>query len=289
MEAQKNLLIRYVSIADLKPYANNARTHSKHQIRQIANSIRTFGFVVPILIDRHRRIIAGHARVEAARSLGIVDIPAICLEDLTEDQVRALVIADNKLAENAGWDLEILSIEFQALLEIDSSMFDITVTGFEKPEIDSILQDAKDKDAGDDIPETDEANPITKPGDTWRLGKHLVHCGNSLHESAFRSVLRNRRADSAFTDPPYNLQIGLAIGKGRIHHREFSMASGELSEAEFVSFLCGLIRNLVLFTAGNSVHYICMDWRHVSELLSASKQFYSCLLNICVWVKDMLR
>ena len=134
------LSIDYKALTDLKPYSKNARTHSKHQIRQIADSIRAFGFVNPVLIDLENQIIAGHGRVEAAKFLNMEKVPTIRLERLTQDQIRAYVIADNKLALNAGWDTEILAIELENLLKLDCADFDVTITGFEIPEIDLILQ-----------------------------------------------------------------------------------------------------------------------------------------------------
>jgi len=161
------------------------------------------------------------------------------------------------------------------------------VTGFEVAEIDSILQISQ-QDPADELPEVEAGkSAISEMGDTWHLGKHRLHCGSSLDESAFRSVLGTRKAAAVATDPPYNVKIdGNATGKGSIHHREFSMASGEMNEAEFVAFLSNAFRNMSRFSSGNSLHYTCMDWRHARELLAASDGHYSSLLNICVWVKD---
>jgi DNA modification methylase len=273
----------------LKPFTTNARTHTKHQIRQIAESIKTFGFTNPILVDRRGRIIAGHGRFEAAKLLGMTVVPTICLEDLTEDQIRAYVIADNKIAENAGWDKEVLAIELQNLLALDCVDLDITVTGFEIPEIDMILEEARNSpDPADEANETKlDENPVTQAGDLWILEKHRIACGNSLMDETFRQLLGNHRAAAAFTDPPYNVEIdGNATGKGRIRHREFSMASGEMSHAEFVDFLSNVLGNTAQFSTSNSVHYVCMDWRHAEQLLLASRRHYPSLLNICVWVKD---
>ena len=285
---QEKLTVIMLPVADLKPNPRNARTHSDRQIRQIADSIETFGFTNPILIDKEGQIVGGEGRYRAAKKLGWTEVPTIRIDWLTKEQLRAYVLADNKLALNAGWDQEVLAIELQALLEIDSSILDVTVTGFEVAEIDSILQVSLDDDPANIIPETEDRKPpVTQAGDTWRLGNHRIHCGNALHEASFMAVLRSNRAAAAFTDPPYNVRIdGNATGKGSIHHREFSMASGEMSEAEYVSFLCSFLLNVARFSSSNSVHYICIDWRHVGELLAASKQHYSSLLNICVWVKD---
>jgi DNA modification methylase len=279
------LSITYQPVTALKPRVGNARTHSKHQIRQIAASIREFGFTNPILVDRNN-IIAGHGRVEAARMLRIAEVPTIGLDTLTPDQIRAYVIADNRLAEKAGWDESILAIELQHLLTLDD--FDLTITGFDVPEIDLILQGVDEKpDNADENIEAVGGLPATQPGDLWQLGSHRILCGSSLAEPAFSTLLGRRRANVVFTDPPYNVAIeGNVCGKGSVHHREFAMASGEMNAAEFVAFLISCLNLLHRFSVAGSVHYICMDWRHIGELLDAGRKVYEQLLNLCVWVKD---
>jgi DNA modification methylase len=283
------LTVEYRSPSNLKPYSSNARTHSKHQIHQIAESIRIFGFTNPILIDRENRIIAGHGRAEAAKRLGMNAVPTIRLEGLTEEQIRAYVIADNKLAENAGWDRSILAIELQHLLSLDSADFDITVTGFEIPEIDLILEEANQADQMQDhVPEPNlDEEAITQSGDLWLLGKHKIFCGDALREDSYKTLMSARKAATVFTDPPFNVKIdGHASGNGTIRHREFAMASGEMSEVEFLSFLDNSLRLMAIFSADNSVQYFCIDWRHVGDLITVGKQNYDEFLNLCVWVKD---
>jgi DNA modification methylase len=281
------LLVVYQKIEHLKNNPGNSRTHSKRQVRQIADSIKAFGFTNPVLLDRNNIVIAGHGRVSAASLLGMTELPTIRLESLSADQVRAYVIADNRLAEKAGWDKSILAIELQHLLEIETE-FDITITGFEIPEIDLLLAAPDGKPDPDDEFEIAElSDPVTKLGDVWQLGRHRILCGNSLKESAFSMLLGKNRAQVVFTDPPYNVQIkGNVSGKGLVQHREFEMASGEMSEAEFVSFLTSSLRFLAHYSSKGSVHFICMDWRHVGELHHAGRQAYESLLNICVWVKN---
>lgn len=284
--AQKVLAIIYIAIELLKPFERNARTHTNHQIHQIAASIKEFGWTIPILIDRYNRIIAGHARVAAAKLLGINEVPAIRVEDLTEDQIRAYVLADNRLTELGRWDTQILGDELQYLLTVPN--FDVTITGFEIPEIDGILQEAQQAPDQDDELPTEEAGPVvTKPGDVWQLNEHRVVCADSLIEESYRTLLGRKRAALVITDPPYNVPInGNVCGKGSIQHREFEMASGEMSAAEFIAFLTRVLRFLAKFSAEGSVHFICMDWRHMQELLTAGGQVYASLLNLCVWVKD---
>jgi DNA modification methylase len=281
------LAIVYQPVDSLAAYSRNTRIHSKHQLRQIAASIKTFGFTNPILIDRNNTVIAGHGRVEAAKLLGIELVPTIRLESLTEDQIRAYVIADNRLAEKAGWDKATLAIELQHLTTVEAD-FDVTITGFEIPEIDLILEGAADHDKDkDDTFEIDENyHAITKCADLWSLGKHRLLCGNSLDNASYGILMAGRRANLAFTDPRYSVAIGSnACGNGSIHPREFAMASGEMTEAEFVAFLTTSLRLLARHSASGSVHFICMDWRHMGELLAAGKQIYESLLNLCVWTK----
>jgi DNA modification methylase len=281
------LSIVYRPVEDLSPHSGNPRVHSRHQIRQIAASIKAFGFANPVLIDCKKMIIAGHGRVAAAKLLGLRQVPTISLQGLTEDQVRAYVIADNRLAEKAGWDKELLAIELQHLMTLENDL-DITITGFEVPEIDLILEGANKEPDPDDSFEFDEiVHPITQPGDLWQLGKHRLFCGNALEPASYQTLALARSASVVFVDPPYNVAIdGHATGSGSIHHREFVMASGEMNEAEYVGFLTRALSLVARHSASGSVHFICVDWRHMSELLAAGKQVYTKLLNLCIWVKD---
>jgi DNA modification methylase len=282
------LTVTYVPISALKANPRNSRTHSKHQIRQIAESIRQFGFVNPILIDKGNKMIAGHGRRAAAELLGMEQVPTICLEDLTEGQIRAYVIADNKLAENAGWDTSILTIELQHLLNVDAE-FDIAVTGFEVPEIDLLLSAGDAKPDADDTFEVEEnSSALTQPGDLWKLGKHRILCGSAIEEVSYSALMETKRAAVVFIDGPYNVPIrGNVSGNGAIEHREFAMASGEMSESEFTSFLSSNFKLLTQFSTAGSVHFVCMDWRHMGEVLTAGKQEYDSLLNVCVWAKNV--
>ena len=231
-------------------------------------------------------IVAGHGRVQAARLLAIRKVPTICLDTLTEDQVRAYILADNKLAEKAGWDHSILAIELQHLTSIDLD-FDVSVTGFEVGEIDRILQEAADEETDEEPVEISAGPAVTKPGDIWLLGDHRLTCGDALDPSTYAALMEGKRADVVFADPPYNVKIdGNVCGKGAIRHREFAMASGEMSEAEFLNFLSKALSLLERNSRNGSVHFICMDWRHAAEVLLAGKKAYDTLLNLCVWTKD---
>jgi DNA modification methylase len=280
--------IEYIPVRELRPYTNNARTHSKKQIQQIANSIAKFGFCNPVLIDDAKQIIAGHGRVEAAKVLGIDAVPTCRLSHLSEADKRAYILADNKLAEKAGWDRELLAIELEGLIEID---VDIEVTGFEMAEIDLILEEAREASATasgpeDEVPECSPGRPVTQTGDLWLLGPHRLLCGDARDNAAYDRLLEAAKAEFVFTDPPYNVVIGGNVcGLGRVRHREFAMSCGEMSEAEFTAFLEAVFGLLAENTLDGSIHQICMDWRHMWEMLEAGRRVYSELKNLCIWNK----
>jgi DNA modification methylase len=285
MKPDQTLCVTYLPVASLAPFATNARTHSKTQIRKIAESIRAFGFTNPVLIDKTDTIIAGHGRVEAAKLLGLEQVPTIRLESLTPAQIRAYVIADNRLAEDAGWDDQILKIELQNLI-LDGSI-DVSCTGFETAEIDLIISEVPPEDESDDDLPATVGPPVSGPKDLWHLGPHRILCGDARAETVLAQLMGEKRADIVFTDPPYNVVIhGHATGNGKTHHMEFAMASGEMTEVEFREFLSASLSQLAAWSKNGSVHYVCMDWRHMSELLAAGKQAYDSLLNLCVWAKD---
>lgn len=272
-------------VSDLKPYANNPRTHSKKQIRQVADSINTFGWTNPILIDAGGGIIAGHGRLEAAKMLGMSDVPVLRLDHMSEAEKRAYIIADNKLAENAGWEDNLLAIELQGLLELDVG-FNIELTGFEMGEIDVLLSDDTPPALETvPLPETDNL-PVSRHGDLWLIGPHRLYCGNSLEKSSWHALMGGDKAQMIFTDPPYNVPIaGHVSGLGQAKHREFAMASGEMTQEGFTEFLHKSFRNLADISDNGAIHFIFMDWRHMGEVLDAADGIYSELKNLCVWAK----
>ena len=285
------LNIDYKTIESLTLRANNPRTHSEAQIKQLMRSIEHFGFINPVLIDGEGQLIAGHGRVEAAMRLGFVNIPAICLADMSEDDIRAYVIADNRLAEQAGWDNDLLALELGALVDLEID-YDLTLTGFELPEIDVILQGIGDdpgdnaQDPADQIPEVLSGPPVTRPGDVWIVGKHRLICADSTKRETYAALMGDTRAAMVFCDPPYNVPVsGHICGSGNIQHREFAMAAGEMSDKEFTSFLTSVFEHLAAFSTDGSLHYQCMDWRHLGEILAAGKAAYDELKNLCVWTK----
>src|SRR6266480_6306291 len=204
-----SMKIEYIPVRELRPYTNNARRHSKKQIQQIANSIAKFGFCNPVLIDDAKQIIAGHGRVEAAKVLGIDAVPTCRLSHLSEADKRAYILADNKLAEKAGWDKELLAIELQGLIDLD---VEIELTGFEMPEIDFILEDAREANGAssgpeDDVPQYPSGPVITQAGDLWVLGNHRLLCADARAQAAYESLLEGAKAEFVFADPPYNVAI----------------------------------------------------------------------------------
>jgi DNA modification methylase len=280
--------IEVIPIGKLKPYSTNARTHTRKQVRQIAECITRFGFCNPVLIDDVNTIIAGHGRVQAATLLGLEAVPTLRLSHLSDAEKRAYVIADNRLAEKAGWDREILAIELQGLIDLD---FNVELTGFEMGEIELILHDddeARRESAGpeDEIPEPMSKPTVSRTGDIWELGQHRLLCGDARDEVAYRQLLNGEKAEIVFTDPPYNVPIdGHVCGRGNIRHREFVMASGEMSPETFTDFLASVFGRLATHTIDGSIHYICMDWRHMGEMLAAGNAVYTELKNLCIWTK----
>jgi DNA modification methylase len=280
--------IETVAIGKLRPWARNARTHSKKQIRQIADSIRRFGFTNPVLIDRENTILAGHGRVAAAETLGMAEIPCLRIENLSLEEKRAYVLADNKLALNAGWDEELLAQELKALSELDIDV-DVGITGFSIPEIDNLVDGLTPEEPGDPADDRlpSDAPARCKPGDIWQLGPHRLICGDARDPSTISALMAGELAQLIFTDPPYNVRIdGNVGGLGSIRHREFAMASGEMTRGEFTGFLKAGFQNLVNHSIDGSIHFICMDWRHMGEMLDAADGVYSDLKNLIVWAKD---
>ena len=285
-----DLHIESISTSSLRPNPRNTRTHSKKQIRQIAASIREFGFTNPILIDRENMVLAGHGRLEAAKSLAIPNVPCVRLENMTEAQKRAYAIADNKLALNAGWDFDLLAEELKEL-SLPGADIDIGLTGFSIAEIDGIIADAATEEPGnpedDTLPEVDPAALRCMPGDIWQVGPHRIICGDARDRNTIAALMDGKLARAVITDPPYNVKVdGHVGGSGKIKHREFAMASGEMSSSEFSGFLKEAFQVLADFSVDGSIHFIFMDWRHMQEMLEAGHAVYDELKNLLVWVKD---
>jgi DNA modification methylase len=278
--------ILFVAIGDLIPDPHNPRKHRPTQIRAIARSIEAFGFNAPILVDKNNKIVAGHGRYEAAKLLGIDKVPVILLDHLTETQARAYLLADNKLSDRSTWDDNKLAIQLKELSDLVLD-FDIEAIGFEPPEIDLRIQslDSALEDA-DDRFELATGPVVSRTGDLWLLGSHRLYCGNALDAASYDALSNGEKAAAAITDAPYNVRIdGHVSGNGRITHREFAMASGEMSEAEFSDFLHQTFQRIIAYCRDGALIYGFMDWRHMAEILAAGRAANLDLLNLCVWAK----
>jgi DNA modification methylase len=289
IDVKADQILNFVTTG-LKPAARNARTHSKKQINQIAASIRRFGFLTPILIDKDSVVVAGHGRLEAAKQLGMETVPCLYVGDLSKAELRALAIADNKLALNAGWDEELLALELNEikLLDVD---FDLEITGFSIAEADGLIEGLAPEETGnpkdDVLPDLDPHQPVTRAGDVWVMGNHRLVCGDAQDKGLIAALMAGGLARMVFTDPPYNVPIaGHVSGLGAAQHREFVMASGEMSKEEFTRFLTTTCSFLAENCLDGAIVYICMDWRHMDELSAAGHQAFSELKNLIVWSKD---
>lgn len=274
------------SIAELQPSPRNARTHSKKQLHQIAGSIGEFGFVAPVLIDRHDVIVSGHGRVEAAKLRGMSTVPTIVLDHLNPDQLRALALAENRLAELAGWDKDLLQIEMSYLLEIN---FDVELTGFGTPHIDMIM--SADEAPSPKVDPADAVEPVgaqavTRRGDVWLLGDHRILCGDARERADYATLMGGELAQMTFTDPPYNVRVnGHVGGLGKIKHRAFPMASGEMSKSEFTSFLASVFGEIAASSQDGALIYTCIDGPHLHEMLNAGYGVFDELKTVITWAK----
>ena len=288
MQSTVPLEVTYLRTTSLKPDPRNPRVHSEKQVSPDRSEHRVdLDFNVPLLIDDEQKVIAGHGRLLAARKLGWDTVPAIRLSHLTEPQRMAFLIADNRLTENSSWDERMLGEQLKILSELELD-FDLETIGFEAPEIDLLidgLNTVPEADPDDRLPEISDS-AVTVSGDLWQLGKHRVLCGNSLVTVDYNRLMDGAKANLVITDPPYNVAIdGHATGNGSIDHREFAMASGEMSSAEFTDFLRKAMTAARDHSATGSLAYYFMDWRHMTEMLSAGQEVYTELLNLCVWAK----
>lgn len=282
-----DLTVVYTSLDTLTEYPNNPRQHDAKQLTKIQHSIEEFGFVNPILVDEHNEIIAGHARLEAARLAHLQQVPVIRLGHLSAAQKKAYRIADNKLAELGTWSVENLQLEFQEL-EKSALDFSLNITGFDMGDIDLILEGKETKidPKANNIPFIPDNEIVSQEGDVWQLDKHRLICGNSLKKETLTALMEDKKADMVFTDPPYNVKInGHVCGAGNVQHQEFKFASGEMSSEEFTQFLQSAFERLCECSKDGSLHYICMDWRHIKEIIVAAG-VYEQFKNLCVWRKD---
>ncbi len=281
LKIDHDIVVEYRDIDDIKVRDRNPRLHPKKQIQRLAKGMVEYGVTTPVLIDEHGQLIAGHCRLAAAKSIGLKRMPTITLRGLSPAQVKGYAIFDNKIPELAGWDMEVLNLE---LNELESTNFDLELTGFDMGEIDRCLTQQTSEE---ELQETDlHGLSQTRLGDRWTLGRHCIMCADARDEASYRELLLLEVAQMVFTDPPYNVAIdGHVSGKGVAKHREFAMASGEMSDDEFIAFLVAFISNLVKFSTDGSIHYLCIDWRHIHDLMTAARRHYAELKNLVVWTK----
>jgi DNA modification methylase len=275
--------IEMVPISSLKPNQNNARKHSPKQLALIGTSLSRWGFLVPIVTDKDGTIVAGMGRYLAAQDLNYDHVPIISREFLSEADRRAFALAENRLAELGGWDDDLLQVELKFLFEAD---YDLTVTGFELKDLDFTIGDVVAKEEAVQLPALG-AVAVSRPGDHWLFDDRFsLYCGNARHAESYEIVLRGEQAAMVIADPPYNVPIdGHVSGLGKVRHSEFLEASGELNPSEFTAFLRSIFRNCARFSTDGSIHYHCMDWRHVREILDAADGVYSQFKQLVVWNK----
>jgi DNA modification methylase len=276
--------LELIATSTLKPNPRNARTHSDKQIAQIAASIQQFGWLVPIVVDDLDLIAAGHGRWLAAKKLGLREVPVIRAAFLSDADRRAFALAENRIAQLSGWDEDLLGEELAFLFEGGN----LEITGFTTADLDlSLPEPAKDKVESIELPDAN-AGAVSQAGDLWQIGPHRLYCGDACDPASWEALLGEERAALVFGDLPYNVPIdGFVSGNGRNHHREFVMGAGEMTPAEFTTFLRRIFRNCVRFSTDGSIHYHCMDWRHAREILDASDGVYSAFKQLVVWDKGV--
>ena len=273
----------------MKTDPRNARKHPERQLAALTAGIRAFGFLVPLIVDEKGVIIAGHARLIAGQRLAIDLLPCVRVTTLSPAQKTALAIADNRLSELAEWDPDALRDAIQSLGELD---FSVELTGFNTAEVDimldmTVVDSAGAVDPADAFGQPDRSLPaVTVLGDTWALDVHRLHCGDALTGQAYQAALGKNLAAMVITDPPYNVPIqGHVSGLGKTRHREFAMASGEMSSEQFVEFLASSLTHMARFSVDGSLHFVFMDWRGMRELMEAGAGIYGKLNALCVWNK----
>lgn len=277
------LAIEYLPIATLGAGGRKLRLHKKQDITALAKAIELFGFVVPVLIDQDNKIISGNGRLEAARQLGITDVPCIRLTHLDATKLRVFRIAENQLGQLAGWDNEALGLELQDLSKIDLG-FSLDLTGFSAARIDSFILEGDGGGENADVLPDRPTSPVSRLGDLWILGDHRLYCADATAPESFDVLLKGEQVRTVFTDPPYNVAVdGHITGSGQ--HGEFVMASGEMTDDEFTAFSIKAMARAADHLVPGGLLYWCMDWRHTLNTLSAASATAMEMVNLCVWDK----
>jgi DNA methylase/ParB-like nuclease domain len=286
----RDLAVEMRPVGVLKRNPRNARTHSPRQVKAIASSIRAFGFTNPVLVDDEGVILAGHGRFEAAKLLGLVEVPTLRIGDLNGAQKRAYVLADNRLAERAGWDRELLAVELGELsVMLPDLGLSVDLTGFKVGEIDRVLPDAGQKTSAspdDDIVPPPEI-PVSRSGHVWMLGRHRIICGDSRQKDVVRKVLGDERIDLLFTDPPHGPPAyGHVLRCDVIQPCDVADAAGEVAGDEFRIFLRQVLGNAAAISRNGALHFVCMDWTRIADLIEAGRPVYGAPKDLCIWVKN---
>ncbi|MBR1734632.1 MAG: DNA modification methylase [Alphaproteobacteria bacterium] len=277
------LQLKSVRTDSLIEYARNPRKNDAVVDKMVA-SIKEFGFRIPIVAKSDGSVVDGHLRLKAARKLGMQEVPVVVADDLSEAQIKAFRLLANQSANWAEWDEELLKLELEELKDLN---FDLDLTGFDLSEVERLLRNEEIEE--DDFSEEEQEESqeiISKVGDLWLLGKHRLLCGDSTKIEDIQKLMNGKVADMIFTDPPYNVKIDSIVNTGKVKHDEFVMASGEMSEQEFVDFLTTVFKNMTSVSKDGSIHYICMDWKHIYEIITAGRNSYTEFKQLCVWNKD---
>jgi DNA modification methylase len=277
--------VEWAPVESLRPNPKNARTHSKKQIRQIAQSICTLGFLNPVIVDDQNMILAGHGRFEAARLVGLAHVPILRFSHLTEAQKRAYAISDNRIAEQAGWDRQLLSVELGELADLlPTKGFDISLTGFKTSEIDILIAPrAKPRSAVEEVAPRPPRNPISRPGDLWLLGGHRLLCGDAQNADDFGRLMDGAFAVAVFCAPPSALAES-AVRRGMTPLGSTS-DSVEVSPEQYRGFLSKMLGNAARVSSKGGIHFVCIDWRRVGDLMEVGRKLYDEMLNLVVWNK----
>jgi DNA modification methylase len=281
--------IEFVAVDQLKPNPRNAKKHPDSQIGLIEENYDEFGVTQPILIDENNMVLAGHARLAAAKRAGIKHLPAVRHSHLSPAQKRALVLSDNKLAELGSWDFGILSEEFEFLSDPNNELsFDPRITGFETVEIDQILDDDNHEERADPADQVEPIDPdapvVTRAGEVWVCDQHRLICGDATNPEDYIKLMESEQAQLVFTDPPYNVPNQGHVSK-RDGVREFAMAHGEMTPRQFTEFLALALTNVSAQLAKGAINFVCMDWRHQAELRAAADPLFDSPKNLIVWTK----
>lgn len=279
-------------LRQLSEFPGNPRVHSKRQLAKLARNIRELGFLGVIVVDDQGRILAGHARWQAAQMAGLDIVDCLVVEHLSEAQKRAFVLADNRIALDAVWDIGKVN-SMIADIQMGDVDIDLSLTGFDAPELDRFRMDLAPQSKApspkdETLPPLGDGPPISKPGDVIVCGRHIVICGDCRQLTSFDRLMGNDRAGMVISDAPYNVKIqGHVGGSGRIRHREFAMASGEMSPAAFTDFLAAEMALSIVFSNDGALHLRFIDWRHLEEMLTAGARNYGKPINLVVWDKGL--